>query len=182
MFLQRSASLLPSPERLDRLERLAADVERHDLPAREAAVVERVGRIAGLGEVARRELAAVDDDEAAARRSPTFAFNAAGFIATRTSGSSPAVSMPFAPKLIWNALTPNVVPCGARISAEVGEGGEILAGERGRQGELAAGQLHPVAAVAGEADDHRLGVVFARSGTGASNGVCSAVAIKHFRM
>ena len=91
------------------------------------------------------------------RRSPTFTFSAAGFIATSTSGWSPAVSIAQLPKLIWKAETPNVVPCGARISAgKVGEGREVVAGQRGRQGELPAGQLHAVAAVAGEADDDRL--------------------------
>ena len=84
--------------------------------------------------------------------------SAAGFIATSTSGASPAVSIWVEPKLIWNAETPNSVPCGARISAgKVGESGEIVAGERGRQGELPAGQLHAVAAVAREADDDRFG-------------------------
>ena len=43
----------------------------------------------------------------------------------------------------------------ADLGREIGEGREVVAGERGRQGELAAGQLHAVAAVAGEADDDR---------------------------
>ena len=43
----------------------------------------------------------------------------------------------------------------ADFRREIGEGREVVAGERGRQRELAAGQLHPVAAVAGEADDDR---------------------------
>ena len=43
----------------------------------------------------------------------------------------------------------------ADFGREIGEGGEVVAGQRGRQGELAAGQLHAVAAVAGKADDDR---------------------------
>ena len=88
----------------------------------------------------------------------TLVLSAAGFIATSTSGASPAVSIAVEPKLIWNAETPNSVPCGARISA--GKSGKVarsLPAERGRQRELPAGQLHAVAAVAGEADDDGFG-------------------------
>ena len=45
------------------------------------------------------------------------AFNAAGFIATSTSGRSPAVRMSWSAIWIWNEETPGSVPCGARISA-----------------------------------------------------------------
>ena len=53
----------------------------------------------------------------------TFTLRPAGFIATSMSGWSPAVSIWVEPKLIWNALTPNSVPCGARISA--GKSGKV---------------------------------------------------------
>jgi hypothetical protein len=56
-------------------------------------------------------------------KSPTLVFKAAGFMATSTSGASPAVSIDDDPKLIWNAETPNNVPCGARISA--GKSGNV---------------------------------------------------------
>lgn len=46
-----------------------------------------------------------------------FAFSAAGFIATRTSGRSPAVRMSWSAIWIWNDDTPGRVPWGARISA-----------------------------------------------------------------
>ena len=42
---------------------------------------------------------------------------------------------------------------GADLGGEVGKGREVVAGKRGRERELPAGQLHAVAAVAGEADD-----------------------------
>ena len=45
----------------------------------------------------------------------------------------------------------------ADFGGEIGEGCKIIAGERGRQSELPAGELHAVAAVAGEADDDRFG-------------------------
>ena len=59
-----------------------------------------------------------------AGRSPTFVLSAAGFIATRTSGSSPGVWMSFELKLIWKPDTPGSEPAGARISA--GKSGSVL--------------------------------------------------------
>ena len=57
--------LVAEAEGLHRVERQLRDVEVDDLPFGEAAVLQRVGLIAGLGEVARRELALVGDDQAA---------------------------------------------------------------------------------------------------------------------
>jgi hypothetical protein len=45
------------------------------------------------------------------------ALRAAGFIATRTSGRSPAVRMSQSAMWTWNDDTPGSVPAGARISA-----------------------------------------------------------------
>src|SRR5207249_2985598 len=42
---------------------------------------------------------------------------------------------------------------GADLGGKVGEGGEVVAVQRGLAGELGAGELHAVARVAGEADD-----------------------------
>ncbi|CAM5478443.1 hypothetical protein STENM327S_01535 [Streptomyces tendae] len=50
-------------------------------------------------------------------RSPTFAFSAAGFIATSTLGASPGVRMSWSAKCSWKDETPGRVPAGARISA-----------------------------------------------------------------
>ena len=49
--------------------------------------------------------------------SARFAFNAAGFIATRTFGASPGVTMSWSEMCTWNDETPATVPAGARISA-----------------------------------------------------------------
>ena len=46
-----------------------------------------------------------------------FAFNAAGFIATSTLGTSPGVTMSWSEMCTWNDDTPAIVPAGARISA-----------------------------------------------------------------
>ena len=50
----------------------------------------------------------------------------------------------------------------ADLGGEIGEGREVVAGKRGRQRELPAGQLHAVAAVAGEADDDGFAAAGAR--------------------
>jgi hypothetical protein len=150
MFLQRSASLLPRPNGFT-----ASSVSCEMLKwttCHLRGCRPRAGSARSrLGEVARGELALVGDDEAAFAQRSTFTFSAAGFIAISTSGWSPAVSIAVEPKLIWKAETPKVVPCGARISR----------GNRGRSqdrcrpepwtSELPAGQLHPVAGIAGEA-------------------------------
>ena len=49
--------------------------------------------------------------------------SAAGFIATRTSSSSPGVKISLDEKFSWKALTPASVPAGARISA--GKSGSV---------------------------------------------------------
>jgi hypothetical protein len=56
-------------------------------------------------------------------RSLRLVFRAAGFIATRTFGASPGVTMSLEAKWIWNADTPARVPAGARISA--GKSGRV---------------------------------------------------------
>ena len=52
------------------------------------------------------------------------ALSAAGFIATSTSGESPAVRMSWSAKWTWNDETPGSVPWGARISA--GKFGSVI--------------------------------------------------------
>ena len=157
MFLQRSASLLPSPNGFTASSVSCEMLKREQLPLGEAAVLERIGVIAGLGEVALGELALVGDDQpAVASAASTLVLSAAGFIATSTSGASPAVSIAVEPKLIWNAETPNIVPCGARISA--GKSGKVarsLPASAVESVNWPAGQLHAVAAIAGKTHDHR---------------------------
>ena len=50
-------------------------------------------------------------------RSLTLVRSAAGFMATRTCGSSPGVRMSWSEKWIWKPETPGSEPAGARISA-----------------------------------------------------------------
>src|ERR1035441_7289941 len=108
-------------------------------------------------------------------RKPMLDLRAAGFIATRTFGASPGVEMSWSEMWTWNAETPARVPAGARISAgksgnvallgndlatfpdlgrEVRKRRQVIAEQGARRGEPVAGELHAVARVAGEPDDH----------------------------
>ena len=89
----------------------------------ERAVLERVLRVAGLLEVPVGERVGVDDQRAALRQVAMFVLSAAGFIATRTFGSSPGVRMSWSEKWIWKPETPGSEPAGARISA--GKSGSV---------------------------------------------------------
>ena len=86
-------------------------------------------------------------------RSPMFVLSAAGFIATRTSGWSPGVWMSVELKLIWKpADARQRARRGADLGREVRQRADVVAEDRGRPGELGAGELHAVAGIAGEAD------------------------------
>ena len=86
-------------------------------------------------------------------RSPMFVLSAAGFIATRTSGSSPGVWMSVEREADLEARHARQrAGRGADLGREVGQGADVVAEDRGRPGELGPGQLHAVAGVAGEAD------------------------------
>ena len=155
MFRQRSRFLLPQPEFLHRLQGEPGDVELDHLVARQAAVVQRIGGVARLGEVAFVEGAFVHDDHAAGRRSRMLTLSAAGFMATSTSSSSPAVVTSFGAEV---DLKRGDAEGGAGrrpdFGREIGEGGEVVARQRGFEGELGPGDLHAIAGIPGEPDDH----------------------------
>src|SRR5206468_12250076 len=87
-------------EGLHGIGRELGNVELEELVRRERVVVQRIGLIARLGEVALVERRGVHDDGAAIRRSFTSTLSAAGFIATSTSTASPGVMTSTAPKWI----------------------------------------------------------------------------------
>ena len=123
MFLQRSASLLPRPNGFT-----ASSVSSEMLNASTCHFARLPSSSGFCAYCAFARLRALNSPVSAITSPPGFSagtlvFKAAGFIATSTSGSSPAVSISVEPKLIWNALTPNSVPCGARISA--GKSGKV---------------------------------------------------------
>src|SRR6187549_1700122 len=123
MFFERSASLLPRPNGLTAsiVSALMSNASTSHLASEPSS--------SGLASyLAFSRLRLVNSPVSAMMRPPGLSasrlvLSAAGFIATSTSGASPAVSIAVEPKLIWNAETPNSVPCGARISA--GKSGKV---------------------------------------------------------
>ena len=85
--------------------------------------------------------------------SARLAFSAAGFIATSTFGASPGRE-----DVARGEVDLERRDAGERagrradLGREVGQRREVVAEHRGRVGEAAAGELHPVAGVAREAD------------------------------
>ena len=123
MFLQRSASLLPRPKGFT-----ASSVCALMSKASTCHLARLPSSIGLLAYLAFSRLRLVNSPVSAMISPPglsasTLVLSAAGFIATSTSGASPAVVMSVEPKLIWKAETPNSVPCGARISA--GKSGKV---------------------------------------------------------
>ena len=156
-ILAAQGFLVAEAERLHRVEGELRDVEPDHLPFGERVVVERIGLVAGLGEVARAELALVGDDQAAGlqvgdiglQRRRVHRHQHVGRVAGGLDRRRAEIDLEGG-DAEGRALRR------ADLGREIREGGEIVAGERGRQGELAAGQLHAVAGIAGEADHHRL--------------------------
>ena len=98
----------------------------------------------------------------------TLVFSAAGFIATSTSGASPAVSICGRAEIdLERRDAEQRALRRADFGGKIGERGEIVAGQRGRQRELPAGQLHAVAGIAGKADDDRFGELAISAGLSA---------------
>src|SRR6185369_5220795 len=147
--------LVAEAERLHGIERQLRDVEVDDLPFVEAAILVRTLFVAGLREVARRELALVGDDQAAfaqrigihLERRRVHRDQDVGLVAGSFDRGRAEIDLEGG-DAEGRALRR------ADLRREVGEGREVVTGERGRERELAAGQLHAVAAVAGEADDY----------------------------
>ncbi len=85
--------------------------------------------------------------------SPRLAFSAAGFIATKTFGMSPGVTMSWSEMGTWNDDTPAIVPAGAAdLRWVVRHRREVVAEEGAHVGEPVTRELHAVTRVACEAD------------------------------
>ncbi len=148
--------LVAETERLHRIKGQLRDVEMDHLPFRQATVLKRTLLVTGLGEVARGELALVGDDQ------PAFAQGLGIHLERRGVHRDQHIGL--VPGGLDRGRSEIDLEGGdakgralrrANLRREVGEGREVVAGKRGRQRELAAGQLHAVAAVAGKADDDR---------------------------
>ena len=147
--------LAAQPEALDRLDGQRGQVDRMHAVALERTVLERVGLVAGLGEVACGEVMGVDDERAAraeiaevgAQRSRVHRHENVGSVA----GSQDVV----VGEVQLERRDPRQgARRGANLGREVGESGEVVAEGCRLLGESVAGELHAVPGVAGEADDH----------------------------
>ena len=126
--------LVAEAERLHGVERQLRDVEVDDLPFGEAAVLERVLLVAGLGEVARRELALVGDDQPALaqlhrrslQRGGVHRDQHVGLVAGGFDRGRAEIDLEGG-DAEGRALRR------ADFGREIGESREVVAGERGRQ-------------------------------------------------
>ena len=129
-------------------------VDRDDLVVLlQGVVVERVGLVAGLLEVALGVGPAVGDEDAAGPE-----VLEVGLQGGRVHGHEDVglvtrgEDVPGAEVDLVARDAGQRARGGANLGGEVGEGGQVVAGDGGRSGELRADQLHAVAGVADEAD------------------------------
>ena len=143
---------------LDRLDRLLADVEGQQVELAQAAIFERIGVVFRLLEVALGEGAGIGDDQPARlergevhlQRSGVHRHEHVGRVARGVDFAAAEIDLERG-NAEQRALRR------ADFRGEIGEGGQVVPRERGRQRELPTGQLHAVAGVAGEAHDHAFG-------------------------
>ena len=147
--------LAGQPELLDRGHGQAGEVDRVQGVLGERVVLQRVGGVAGLGEVPGGEVVGVDDDRGAlgqvaqvrAQRGRVHRHQDVGGVAGGQDVVVREVDLE-------RRDTRQRALGGADLGGEVGQRREVVA-ERGRLlGEPVAGELHAVAGVAGEPDDH----------------------------
>ena len=156
MFFARSASFLVMSKSLSASTVIEVSADRVHAVAVERAVLERVRGVADLGQVARGELVGVDDDVGAARAGRRGWPSAPpGSSRPARSGASPGVMMSWSAKCSWKARDAGQgAGGGPDLGREVGQRRQVVAERRGLGGEPVTGELHAVAGVAGEADDH----------------------------
>ena len=157
------------PEALDRLQRLLRDVELQHLVGSERAVVERVGREPRLGEVPLGEGARVHDHRAADPQVLQIDLERRGI--HRDEHVHLVAGRHHVHGAEMNLERRDAVGRargGTDLGRVVGEGREVVAGERRLDHETAARHLHPVARVTGEPDDH--GVARFTRGVGRARG------------
>ena len=123
----------------------------------ERAVGERVGRVAGLGQVLRREGVLVDDQRAAGRQVPDVRLERG-----RVHGHQHVRLVARRVDLLGREADLEAADAGqgagrgADLGGIVRQGADVVAEDGGGAGELRAGELHAVAGVAAEADGDAL--------------------------
>ena len=184
MFFARSASLRDSVD-ARRARRPSAASARPGAACNPSSVPSSSGllRPADLGQGPVGELVGVDDDRRALGRSARFAFSAAGFIATSTSGASPGVRMSWSAKCTWKTTPREGAGRRPDLGREVRQRREIVAELRGLLREPVTGELHAVAGVAGEPDDDTIQLldVLGHAGRGLPASTCRSCAAARLR-
>ena len=138
-----------------RVERADRDLE--DVVVGERAVRQRVGRVAGLGQVLGREGVLVDDDGAAGRHVAEV-----GPQGRRVHGHQDVRRVAGRVDLRGGEADLEAGDAGQRagrgadLGREVRQGGDVVAEDGSRAGELRPGHLHAVAGIAREADGDSL--------------------------
>ena len=133
------------------------DVDRDHPVAVERAVLARIGGEAGLPQAALVEAALVEDHHAAGLELAQVDLQRGGVERHQHVGAvADGVDAPGAEIDLEGRDAEGGADRRADLGREIGEGLEVVAGQGGRQGELRAGELHAVAAVAGEAHHGRV--------------------------
>ena len=142
-------------ERLDRLDRHPGQVQRVHLVVGQRLVLERVGVVADLGQVALGEVGGVGDDHAAAGQ-----VGDVGLEGRRVHRHQDVRAVAGRHDVVVGEVQLEAGDSGQRpgrradLGREVRQGGDVVAEHRRVGGEAIPGQLHPVARIAGKADDH----------------------------
>jgi hypothetical protein len=147
--------LLADVHRLDRADGQRAHGHLVHLERLEGGGAEGAGLVADLGEVALGELVGVDDEDAAGGQVVDVGLERRGVHRHQHVGAVPGGEDVVVRDLDLEAGdTVDRALWGADLRGVVGLGRQVVAEGRGLRGELVAGELHAVARVARDADDH----------------------------
>ena len=155
MFLARAASLRDRPNSLTASTVMPVRSSACTAYSVEAVVLERVVGVPGLGQVARGEVVGVDDDRGALGQ--VAEVGAQGRRVHRdqhVGGITGREDVVVGEVDLERRDAGQRALRGADLGREVGQRREVVAEDRGLLGEPVPGQLHAVARVASEPDDH----------------------------
>ena len=154
MFFARSLSLRVRSNDAERLDRDRRQGDGVHVVALQRPVLERVGRVADLREVALGELVGVGDDRRAAGHVGEVRLEGRGVHRDEHVGLVARSEHVVVGEVELEARDAGqgALRC-ADLGGEVRQRGQVVAEEGGLGGEPVAGELHPVTGVAREADD-----------------------------
>ncbi len=152
----RALGLLLAQTRVgERLEGEGGQRHAHQLPAVERAVLQGVLRVPDLGQVARGELVAVGDEQAAAGQVDDVRLERRGVHHDQhVRGVARRHDVVVGEVQLEGADAGEGARGGADLGGEVGQRRQVVAEGRRLAGEAVARQLHAVAGVTGQPDDH----------------------------